>query len=407
MADNTIQVPQFDLGIENSQVLGNLKDAEAFLSDAAPTDNNLDADDLEEVDEEAEAQKKLDEAKRKKAEKAKVPPKKTGEDLVNSLLEKKEDDEEEVAEEDNIEEGKDKKEGNKTPKKELSDNEFENLSRELYTLNVLTPDEEGQEPVLAKTGEEFLALFNKESQKKATSWLENFLAQHGEDRRELFDAIFINGVDPKEYIPVYTQAQALEGADLTQENVQEKVMREYLTRTGYPADKIDSKIEKLKQTADLEEEAAIAHPLLVAQDKQKAKDIEEASANKLQAQKEIDDIFRTSLSKVLTEKGKGKDWDGIPITPKLVQEVFDFQYTKKWKTADGQLLTDFDKFILETKKPENIEKRIKIALLEKTGWDFSKIEKKAVSKQSSSLFASLTQKEAKQKQQQTAQPSGW
>jgi len=358
---------------------------------------------LEKIDEEEEkkkaAEKKKEAPKEKEKEKEEEKTKSAVE-MVETLFSEGEEDEEEEEEEQEEKEEK--------TKEAPEGNQFESFSEELYKLNVLTADED-EEPVLAKTGEDLLALLNREKQKGGIQWVEEFLEKHGEDRRELFDAIFIKGVDPKEYLPVYNQAQALENLDLTQEKNQEKVVREFYKRANVPEEKIDTKIQRLKDIAELQSEAEDFHPQLLEQDKQKAADVAAAAEEQLKNKAAIEQVYKDSLLGLMKEKGKGKDIDGLPISPKVMQEAYDFLVTKKWKLADGSLLTDFDKFVLETKKPENIEKRLKIALLEKAGWDFSKIQAKAISTKTNELFNSLAQKEKniKQKTKQTTEPSVW
>lgn len=391
MPENNI-APTFDFGVENSEVLGNLKEAEAFLSETVIPDE--DPNKLEKVDPPKEDEEEEGEGKKKPIKKP-VEKKVSAMEVADKFL--SEEDVEDPAPED------------KTPLKKTEEpegNQFEIFSKELYTLNVLSQDEEG-DPILAKSGQELLSLLNKEKQKGAVAWLDNFLEQHGEDRRQLFDDIFIKGVDPKEYLPVYNQAEAIKGLDLEQEVNQEKVVREFYKRAGIPEEKIPAKIQRLKDISELENEAKDFHPQLVQQDEERVKKIAEDSEAKLQQQSQIDAIYKESLVTKLNEKVKLKDFDGIPINQKLIQEAFDALYTKKWKLSDGQLITDFDKLILETKKPENIEKRIKIMLLEKTGWDFSKIEKKAVSKKSEELFQSLAHKDVKNKQKTPVDNTGW
>lgn len=394
MADETIAVPSFDLGISNSETFGDLKAAEAFLNDTAI--KVKEGEELEEIDEEEETPPVKKKPSAKKEEK-----KPSAVELAEKFLNDEEDPDEEEEEEDDEEAQPAGKTKTPAPKEKEEDtpedsNSFESFSKELYTLNVLST-EEGEEPVIAKTGEELLELLNKEKQKGAIAWLDNFLEQHGEDRRELFEAIFIKGADPKEYLPVYNQTESLKDLDLENEANQEKVMREFYRRAGVAEEKIAAKIQRLKDTADLQSEAEEFHPQLVAQDEQKLKDIADAAEQELRIKNQIEETYKNSLMKLISEKAKGKDYDGIPINPKAVQASFDALYTKKWKTADGQLLTDFDKIILESKKPENVDKRLKFMLLEQIGWDFSKIEKKAISKESNQLFNSLVKQKDKEK----------
>lgn len=396
MADNLEPDISFDLGIMDSRTMGSVQEAEAFLSDTAI--KAKDSKELEEIEEEEVFIKK---PVAKKEEK--VPPKKSAVELGENLL--SEEGEEEI--EKTKEEEEEAPANTKTKKKEGEEeegNQFETFSKELYSLNVLSHDAEEGEAPIAKTGEELLALLNNEKRKGAVAWIDNFLEQHGEDRRELFEAIFVKGADPKEYLPLYNQAVSLENLDLEKEINQEKVVREFYRRAGIAEDKIGTKIQRLKDTADLQSEAEDFHPQLLEQDKNKAKAVADAAEQTLKAKEQIEGAYRNSILKTVSEKAKGKDFEGIPISPQLVREAVDFLQTDKWKTADGQLLTDFDKLILETKKPEGVHKRLMIAFLEKINWDFSKIEKKAASKQSGELFNSLAQKDLKNKTQKKQTP---
>lgn len=381
MADNEVireKSQSFNLGIESSTVLGDIDAAEAFLSETVTAP----AKEIEKATEEEIAAKK------------KIPEKKKDEDkkidsntLINNMLEKKEEDEEENLEEKEEETG------------EI--NHFEVFSKELYNLGSFTI-EEGTDPVIAKTPEEFVQLFNEQKQIAATDWLEGFLAKHGEDRRELFEAIFINGVEPDKYLPVYNEIANFEGIDLEKEENQESVVRSYYSKMGWTKPEVDNKIEKLRQYADLEDESKKVHPKLVQQQKEKLEQIAVEAQKKEENKLAIDVEYKKGLSAVLQEKVKTKDFDGIPIDEKRAAKAFDFLYTKKWKTASGELLTDFDKFILETRNSQNLPNRIKVALLAIDNFDFSKIQKKAVSKESNVLFSSLVTKDVKQSNKKQA-----
>lgn len=386
MAENEVireKAPNFDLGFESSSIHGDMKSAEAFLSETKVVTGE--ADDLEEMDEEekeaAEKKKVLEKKPAVKIkEKVKVDPNKTVETLFN-------EDEEENTEEDKQEETTDEEET-------TDDNHFQAFSKELYKLGSFVT-EEGEEPVIADTPEKFLELFNEQKQRAATDWLEGFLAKHGEDRKELFDAIFLNGADPKDYLPVYNEIEDLEAVDLEKEENQERVIRAYYTRAGWSKDEVDNKVEKLKQYADLEDEAKKVHPKIVQQDKQKLEQIAAQAKEKEDKQTQSDLDYKKGLSTILQEKLKTKDFDGIPLDDNRAAKAFDYLNTKKWKLPSGELLTDFDKFILETKNPDNLSKRIKLALLAIDDFDFSKVKQKAISTESNKLFSSLATKEAK------------
>ena len=117
-------------------------------------------------------------------------------------------------------------------------------------------------------------------------------------------------------------------------------------------------------------------------------DAQQATIQK-QAQK---DEYVTNVRDVLSEKLKAKEFDGIPLNPKIANELQDFLLVDKWKTESGETLTDFDKNILDLKRPENHANKVKIALLLKlleNDPTLSTIQKRGVSTKSSELFKSV------------------
>ena len=96
-------------------------------------------------------------------------------------------------------------------------------------------------------------------------------------------------------------------------------------------------------------------------------------------------MFRILLMKKL----KSKEFDGIPINPQLANELQDYLLVDKWKAPSGELLTDFDRFILDMKKPENHAMKVKVALLFKIlekDPTLSTIQKRVASKKGRNSF---------------------
>ena len=100
------------------------------------------------------------------------------------------------------------------------------------------------------------------------------------------------------------------------------------------------------------------------------------------------------------EKLKTKEFDGIPLSPKTASELQDFLLVDKYKTVSGETLTDFDKAILELKRPENHEQKVKVALLLKIlekDPTLSTIQKTGVTKKSNQLFTEVARQVQKDK----------
>ena len=115
---------------------------------------------------------------------------------------------------------------------------------------------------------------------------------------------------------------------------------------------------------------------------------------------------------ILQDKLKAKEFDGIPLNPKLATELQDFLITEKWKTNSGENLTDFDRTVLELKRPENHEMKVKVALLLKIlekDPTLSTIQKSGVTKKTDSLFGEVARQATKSsvKSSKSDKPNSW
>lgn len=384
--------------------------------------NDTDPNDLEEIEKKKKAdadkaladKKKAEEEAKKKAAGIKQEPKKEETpkedelDATDSIFGKaeEEDKEEEPKEED--EEKKDTPEGEEP--KEDETNQFAILSKELYKIGIFAPDvnEEGEEIThTASTPEEFKKLFEYQQQTGMYAMLDNHLGRFGQDRLELFDAIFTKGVDPKEYLPVYNEIESFKELSLDTETAQERVVRESLKRSGLSDASIEKQVQKLKDISELQNTAEELKVVLISQDEKALKDQEEQAEAKTKAEAAKDVQYKASIAKILTEKIKTKEFDGIPVTQEVGQKAFEFLYNKKWQGKDGKKFTDFDKFILELDKPENHALKVKVGLLAQQNFDLTKVQKKAVSKESSELFKEFATKKTKQTAKKEPAATPW
>lgn len=277
--------------------------------------------------------------------------------------------------------------------------QFTALSNDLFNLGVFTR-EEGEEDIAISTPEEFLERFNSEKKKGANEILENFLSQFGPDYRNMFDAIFYKGVNPKDYLGVYNSIVDLAELDLTQEENQVKVMRQVLHDQGFDPEDIETEIDRLKNYADLESVSVKYHKVLVKKDAQRLQQLEAQAEKELQIKAEIKNQYIKNVQNVITDKLKAKEFDGIPLNPKLASELQDFLLVDKWKTPSGKTLTDFDKTILDLERPENHATKVKYALLLQLlqkDPNLSTIQKAAVSKKTDTLFAEVARQVTKDK----------
>lgn len=267
-------------------------------------------------------------------------------------------------------------------------NPFTAFSKELFNLGAFA-SEEGEEIELPETPEQFLETFNEQIGRRAEDAVDNFISRFGQDYQDAFNAIFVNGVNPKDYFQTYNNIQSFSELDLSVEANQEAVVRQTLKNLDYEPEDIETEIERLKNYADLEEVAKKHHKVLVKKESQKLQELAQQQEQIRAQQMAVKKQFYSNVTTTLQDKLKTKDFDGIPINPKLADEVQDMLITEKWKNSAGEPLTDFDVEILNLKRPENHATKVKLALLLKilkTDPTLSTIKKSAITKQTNQLF---------------------
>ena len=285
--------------------------------------------------------------------------------------------------------------------------QFTALSRDLFKLGVFSQDED-EEEINISTPEEFLERFQTEKKKGAVEMVQSFIGQFGEDYQQAFDAIFVKGVNPKDYFGTYNNVVSFADMDLSQENNQVSVIKQALADQGFEPEDIDTEVDRLKNYGDLESVATKHHKVLVKKEAQKLAQMEQKAEMELQQKQAIKNQYINNVQQVLQDKLKSKEFDGIPINPKLANELQDFLLVDKYKTASGETLTDFDRTILELKRPENHATKVKVALLLKIlekDPTLSTIQRTGVSKKSNELFGEVARQVTKTKSTGSSQPS--
>jgi hypothetical protein len=398
MADEKDFTPSFgimdtmDLGVGNTQLLNDLY---------SPESTTADPDKLEDATPEPPKKEVKKEAPKKEApKKEEEEPKGEEEDTLGKfLLDNEEEEEEEEAP------APDK------PKVEEEEeiNPIVSLSKDLYKLGVFTKDEDEDEAPITNE-QEFLERFNTEKKKGAIEVIDRFIGQFGDDYKNAFEAIFVKGVNPKEYFSVYNQIQNFAELDMSKEENQAGVVRQALRDQGFEDEDVESELERLKNYGDLENVAQKHHRVLVKKEASKLAQMEQENEMKLQQKSAEKQQFIQNVRTVIQDKLKSKEFDGIPVNPALANELQDFLLVDKYKTQSGETLTDFDRAILELKKPENHAMKVKVALLLKTlekDPTLSTIQRAAITKKTDSLFSEVARHKTKSTAKPASKPTSW
>jgi hypothetical protein len=288
--------------------------------------------------------------------------------------------------------------------------QFTALAKDLFKLGVFTADEDEDENPIT-TAEEFLERFNNEKKKGASQIVEDFIGQFGEDYQNAFQAIFVKGVDPKEYFGTYNAIENYAEMDLSNEANQIAVIKQGLMDQGFDPEDIETEVERVKNYGDLESVATKFHKVLVKKEASKLQQLEQNREKELRQQAAAKQQYSQNVANILQDKVKAKEFDGIPLNPKLAQELQDFLVADKWKTSSGETLTDFDRTILELKRPENHEMKVKVALLLKIlekDPTLSTIQKAGVTKKTDTLFGEVARQATKTATKSSkTKPTSW
>ena len=422
MSDNL--QPPANFGIQDTMNMG-AGDTQLLNDLLAPETAQADPESVEPIVKEVE-----DTIPAKTAAKGKeiVPPlspdgktdeeKQTGESLIADFLSDDPDDteEESIEEAPLVKEPEDILDQVETEESEdAATANFEALSNDLFDLGVFNKEDE--EEVSISTPEEFLARFESEKKKGAQSLVQDFIGQFGEDYQQAFDSIFVKGVNPKEYFGTYNQIVNFSEMDLSKEGNQKSIMQQALADQGFEKEDIGKEIERLQNYGDLESVSTRHHKVLVKKEAAKLSKLEKQSQQELQAKSQIKDQYVTNVQTILSDKVKDKEFDGIPINSNLANELQDFLLVDKWKTPTGDTLTDFDRAILDMKRPENHELKVKVGLLLKMlekDPTLASIQRAGVTKKSNQLFGEVARQVTKSKtvasQQKTTskkKPNSW
>jgi len=280
---------------------------------------------------------------------------------------------------------------------------YETLRKDLIKIGIFQESEDETEFESAEQlKDRWIAEKNTAVQNGIYSFLKD---KWGDEGIEAFEAMFVHGVSPKEFSTRYAQIENFKEMDLSIESNQEKVYREYYSRLGWSADKIEKKLNSLKLNEELKDEAETVHELLVAQEEEELQDLVAQKAEQEKQRLMLRQQYANNLNKILGEKLKAKEFDGIPVTDKEARETYDYLFTEKWQLPNGEKLTDFDKDILELRKPENHETKVKLALLLRKKLDLTNVKKAAVTKETNELFNLTTRQKVSQKKKNVIPPS--
>lgn len=337
-----------------------------------------------------------------------TPPKELKDDeLFGSLSDEEEEEEEEEVEEvvakkkknpvTNQELQEEKEEGQEAEPEGEEANMFSVLAKDLVDHGIFTLDDD-EEEVEVETPEDLLARFQYESRKQVQQTLQKYIGRFGEDYQDMFNSVYVNGVSPRDYLSRYAKIVDVSEMDIEDDANQEKIVREMYRMEGRSSEYIEKQVSRLRSYGDLGEEAKEAKRILIERQQSELENLEIKKAEDLRRKQAIKQEFFENISTVLNDKIKTKDFDGIPVNANFARSTFDYLTKDRYQTKGGELLTEFDKDILDLNRPDKHDVKVKLAmlmLLLKEDPKLSKLAARAVSKETNELFKGIKQKAGK------------
>lgn len=287
---------------------------------------------------------------------------------------------------------------------DTQENEFMVISKGLLESGVFS---ESEEP-LPETPEQFVERFQKEKIKGANEQLTKFLSQFGQDYMDAFRAIYINGVNPKEYFQIGAQSENILNLDMEQEANQKKITKKYYMEvSGLSEARAEKMLQSVIEDGELDSEANMALTKFKEQHESKLAAVEQAKIQDQERRAQEKQYFNHHVTQFLQTKKDSKDFDGLKFNDDISMTVQRNLTQPAYKLPNGELITEFQKFIMELSNPENIETAIKIALLRENDFDFSKIQAKKAKEEQSSIWNSLKKQTQRQSNTQSKPVDGF
>lgn len=159
--------------------------------------------------------------------------------------------------------------------------------------------------------------------------------QYANDEIEKLNEYVANGGDLKKFYNEVYSTVDLDNADLNNESVQKRILKENFERLGYSTDKINKFISRYEDSGTLQEEAEDALELLKEHTNKKA---ERLLADQQKEQQERTKQQQNFYNNVYTTIEKTDSILGIPISAKEKKELRDYIFKPE---ADG--LTKYQK----------------------------------------------------------------
>lgn len=269
------------------------------------------------------------------------------------------------------------------------ESEYNEIAKSLVQIGSIVLGE-GEELPNFETSEQ-LEDFIKESDKaRANNIIGDFLSSRGEDAVAAFNAIFVKGVDPKDYFKHEVKLIDYANMSLETEESQLLVVNNYY-RTFFPDmddDDIDVVVDKYKSKGELAEKSIAFKNKLMAKELSAQEALVKQAELKEQREVESQVAYQNKVMTVAKQALKDKYLGDIAVTESVANKVISSLSEKKYM-LNGKRASSFELFLEELKKPENVEMAMQIELLRQKDFKLDSVKRKGVTEQAKGAFDTL------------------
>lgn len=211
-------------------------------------------------------------------------------------------------------------------------------------------------------------------EKRLEEEIENIFKDMPQELKNL-NKYVIQGGNIKDFLSLVKDSKIYRNIDLNDVNNQELVLRTSLEEEYDDEEYINSQIEYFKDSGKLQKAAEVHYKKWEKKDTKKQEEL--LLAEKLKKEKEKEEKLKTknTYKNLIESKEEIK---GLPISLKEKTELIPYLFDEVYVLPNKQVLTNFQKDLYESL--QNEEKRILLAKLLRTNFDFTSIKVKEKTK---------------------------
>ena len=250
--------------------------------------------------------------------------------------------------------------------------------------------------------DEALELLEESWENSLDSYVDEMVKDLPKEAKGLINYVKEGG-NPYEYLrtlQLNANAPINKDSDITDTGIQETVMRQSLKEQGYDEEYIADHIDSLKTSGKLEQYSKKIYDKIVQEQQQKEENLakQESEARK----QRLAEIKKTK-QEVAERVAKLQEVKGFTLTDKDKKELPNYLAEPSVQLANGQSITPLYKdLFLAAQDPE---KSVLLAKLLRSDFDFSLIEKKAITRKTQEARKNLQNADNKASQASSARTS--